>query len=1051
MTSLPTFSRRRWQTLAALVCVGFVAILSGRAQAPATGIIQGRVYNPATQEYVRNAEVRLEGSNQVTYTENDGSFQFREVAPGPAVIAVSYSGYVPARDAFTVTAGQIAAREINLTSTAASPPAAGRDGVVQLSAFTVSTEREGNAKAIMEQRRNMDITTSVSSDIFGDVTDGNVGEFLKYLPGVDLDYVESEARGPKLGGMEGQYVGVSFDGITTASADANRGGGDASRATSFEGFSITSIESIEISRTRSAESDASSPAGTINMKTRRAFDRKGRRIGFNGSFNFNSEEFHLQRTMGPGEGANYKVKPNLSLEYSESFLNQRLGLLLSASRANSYTEQYSFANTYNRNPTTADPRPMVIRQIDFKDGPKFITKDALMLTADFRATRNLVLSFNAIYTYTEGEFWNRNFTFIAANDNANVNNGRSRVTGDGMLTVGTARTTANTVPAVNNGGGSSSKLTYTRTFAPKFEYKRNAWVFDGALAFSRSVNNYEALERGFAEAESTNLASDWIATRPHRESWEWTIRQTSGPDWYNLGNWAGGTRVENSAREWATEIWNAQLNAQWVLPFLRKFATKVKFGGKWNEESRDNNNEDAWNVWRYIGPGGDVMTGRNATTGVPTITTSGNWANLGFVAPHEFDTGTTNGLTVYNLAGVQGMPPRADRNRMGALFKSHPELFVHTGTPDNYYNSFITNKRDFRQTVTSGYGQADVRVTSKLNVRAGVRWERTQNAVTEFDPRLRDEVTAAGFPVNTSGRATTVPGLQYQYQSLPRITREADYANFFPSVSARYYLLRDLEFQAGYSKAISRPPIDNLTGLWNIIEDANGVTQRVDAPNPALLPEKIKKYDARLAYYFGARGSRSPGQISLGVSQFDIMNLRETHDYTAEEFGVDDPDYADYTFRSTRNSDRSRRNRNLEFSYQQTLGFLPEKLRGTSFNVAYTRSYANSRRNGLAPHRITSRLGYAYRRFNGSLGMVWIDDRPDGNYGRFRPEQTQFDLSVTWKLTNRYSLYVQGRNITGQPVKWMESPPGAIEGESPALRQFQEYGSNWVVGLRGTF
>jgi outer membrane receptor protein involved in Fe transport len=100
---------------------------------------------------------------------------------------------------------------------------------------------------------------------------------------------------------------------------------------------------------------------------------------------------------------------------------------------------------------------------------------------------------------------------------------------------------------------------------------------------------------------------------------------------------------------------------------------------------------------------------------------------------------------------------------------------------------------------------------------------------------------------------------------------------------------------------------------------------------------------------------------------------------------------------------------------------------------------------------VTSRLGYNYRRFNGSLGMVWIDDRPDGNYGFFRPEQTQFDLSLNWKLTNRYTLYVQGRNITNQVVKWMVSPPGVVEGESPALRQMQEYGSNWVFGIRGTF
>jgi hypothetical protein len=426
------------------------------------------------------------------------------------------------------------------------------------------------------------------------------------------------------------------------------------------------------------------------------------------------------------------------------------------------------------------------------------------------------------------------------------------------------------------------------------------------------------------------------------------------------------------------------------VPFLKVVTPRVKFGGKWAEESRDHNNEDAWNIWRYTGPGGDVHTGFNASTQVPAFTTSGNWNNLGFIAPHKFDTGTTNGLTVFNLAGMSGMPPRADRNRIAALFKSNPELFVHAGSADNYYNSFITNKRDFRQTVTAGYGQVDLKV-AQLLLRGGVRWERTQNAVTEWDPRQRDEVVAAGFPVNTSGRATSVAGLQYQYQSQPRVTRHSEYDNLFPSVSGKFYLLRNLELQAGYSKAIGRPPIDNLTGLWSIVEDAAGITQRVDAPNPALLPEHIKKYDARLAYYVSGR---SPGQLSVSVSQFDVANLRETWDYTAEEFGIDDPEFADYTFRSTRNSTQRRRNRNLEFSYQQTMGFLPDKFRGTSFNVAYTRSYASARRNGLAPHRLSTRLGYAYRRFNGSLGMVWIDRRPDGNYGFYRPEQTQFDTSL---------------------------------------------------------
>jgi len=118
------------------------------AQSPGTGTVQGRVYNPASREYVRNAEVRLEGTNQVTYTENDGSFSFRNVPAGAASVSVTYTGYNSVQESFTVTAGQTAMREINLVSAAAG--GAGKDGVVQLQAFTVSTEREGNAKAIME-------------------------------------------------------------------------------------------------------------------------------------------------------------------------------------------------------------------------------------------------------------------------------------------------------------------------------------------------------------------------------------------------------------------------------------------------------------------------------------------------------------------------------------------------------------------------------------------------------------------------------------------------------------------------------------------------------------------------------------------------------------------------------------------------------------------------------------------------------------------------------------------------------------------------------------
>ncbi|MDO8543595.1 MAG: TonB-dependent receptor, partial [Opitutaceae bacterium] len=842
-------------------------------------------------------------------------------------------------------------------------------------------------------------------------------------------------------------------------ADSVRGGGEAGRATSLEGFAITAVESIEISRTTSADSDGDSPAGTINMKTKRAFDRKGRAFTYNFGLNFNGEEYTWKKVPDARDNPAYRWKPNWQLGYSESFLDQRFGILLSASHAASYTEENPVTMSYNRNNVSAaDPRPSVIRQIDIQDGGKFIIKDALLLTADWKATPRLVLSLNLIYSYFEGEFWSRSFTFLAANDNANVNNGRSTVGGDGRLTViAPPRTATANVATLNSAGGSSAKLVYTRQLSPRFEYKVGPWVVDGAVALSRSVNNYESLERGFSQNEGGGVPSGWTATRPNQESWEWTIRQNSGADWFDLRSFTntdvrnGGTRVANDDRTWITEKWTGTLNARWMVPFLEKFPTVLKFGSKWDEESRRNNIHTPVNIWSYIGPGGNT-TAVSPTTGAIQNVTFGNWANVGpqFISSYPYDMGTTNALTAFNINGVQGVPPRVSRGEVADLFHAHPEQFVNTSTPEDYYTAFIANARSFRQTITAGYTQADVRLTAKLQVRFGGRLEQTENALTEFDPLTRAQVIAAGYPVNApgtlNGRALTVEGMKYQFESQPRVTRHSKYHNWFPSFLMKYQILPNLEFQAGVNKGISRPPIDNLTGLWTVNESSLIVT----APNPTLQPEYHKVYQSRFAYYFGGA---SPGQLSLAFSQDTARNFIQTFNYSASEFGVEDPDFAAYTFRSTRNSAEFQKFRNMDWNYSQTLGFLPsEYLRGISVGFTYSRSYANLRRPRITPHRVTSRLGYAYNRFNGSLNMVWSDDKPsDNTYGRIMGAMAKFDLTLGWRLTRYASLYVQARNITNEVDRYYESPLGVEEGRQRYLRQMEEYGSNWVFGIKGQF
>ena len=123
----------------AFLLLSALASSPATAQTGTTGTVQGHVFNPATKEYVRDAEVRLEGTSQVTYTSNDGFFQFLNVPAGQAKISVVFTGYNTATESVNVTAGQPAVSEISLTSTAAAPAAVAKDsGIVKLEAFSVS-------------------------------------------------------------------------------------------------------------------------------------------------------------------------------------------------------------------------------------------------------------------------------------------------------------------------------------------------------------------------------------------------------------------------------------------------------------------------------------------------------------------------------------------------------------------------------------------------------------------------------------------------------------------------------------------------------------------------------------------------------------------------------------------------------------------------------------------------------------------------------------------------------------------------------------------------
>lgn len=981
----------------------FAAVTTCLAQSSgsATGAVTGRVLNATTKDYVSSAEVRIQGTQLATRTESDGSYRLLGVPAGPAVVTVTYTGSATERSSIQVETGRTVTLDFELKSATFGSPGAAND-VLKLGAFVVSSEREGNAKAIMEQRNSMNLTNSVSSDVFGDVAEGNVGEFLKNMPGVDIEYVGPDSRGPRLRGFDPQYIGVSVDGFKMASGDASQGAGDGARSFSFDQVSVNSIDRIEVNYTTSADQDANAPAGTINLKTKRAFERKGRRVSWQVNVMANGDDLDLGPSYGPADKKTYKYRPGGILEFSDQFFNSRLGVVLNLSESNQYALQWRANYTYNATTTAADPRPRVITGVAFLQQPKFSERFTPTLTLDFKATEHLVLSFTAMYNYYDTVFDGRTANFTAPN--------RAAVSGDGLTSF--AFMGASLALSQNH----SHKVVDTTTFTPKLEYRRGPLQVDAAFNYSISTNQYVGLGRTGPVNTPTNALTGLalqLSRSGLREN-DWTLRQTGGRDFADLSGYTN-PRVNDEQRFAEDEIYQGQASAKLTLPW--RTPTWFKIGGKATEEYHRFRNPNAALTYQYNGPGGGA---------------TGSFGQVAF-PDYRWELGNAN------VASISGQAPTfPNRMYLGALFRERPELFTDISTPANFFTAYIANAVYIKERFLASYAMGNTKL-GPVQLQAGLRWEETYFAAREFEARLPAEVRAAGFAVAAgNGRATTIPGLIYQFMSRPKITRSSTYDNLFPSASAKFSLTPNLQAHLGYSSTISRPAFTNLGGVWVF----NETNQTVDVPNPNLLPERSKNYTGRLAYYFEPVGS-----VAITTFKNDISNSAFTDEFAPADFGYEnDPTYSTYRFISVGNRSGVTRVRGYTLEYSQALSFLPGALKGLNASASYTRTYASVIKPGMVPHMLGGALSFRHRRLSVGLSGKYTDATPFSATGNitYRKLRTMVDFNAGFQLTRRTSVFLQARNI-------FNAPEYRYQGDPSYVTQYVTFGPILTVGVKGAF
>jgi TonB-dependent receptor len=236
-----------------------LAAATGALQAQSTGTIAGRVTDAATQLSLAGTRVSVRGTSLETYTGQSGDYVLAGVPAGPQTVEFGYIGYAELARTAEVSAG-----------TTTRVDAAFSTETVELDKFVIKGSLVGTARAINQQRSASSLKSIVASDEIGRFPDQNAAESLQRLPGVSLYRDQGEGRFIDLRGLNYIYTAVTLNGSTLASPEL----GD--RAIALDVVPSDSLASLEVTKVPTPDMDAEGLGGTVNIRTKSAFDSAGR-------------------------------------------------------------------------------------------------------------------------------------------------------------------------------------------------------------------------------------------------------------------------------------------------------------------------------------------------------------------------------------------------------------------------------------------------------------------------------------------------------------------------------------------------------------------------------------------------------------------------------------------------------------------------------------------------------------------------------------------------------------------------------------------------------
>ncbi|MBL9214746.1 MAG: TonB-dependent receptor [Opitutaceae bacterium] len=397
-------------------CRGFFAALAlacvlpglAVAQTASTGAVTGRVQDAGSGLYLEGVEIAVEGTGLRTTTERGGGFALAGVPEGSVTITANYPGLDLGRIQVDIVGGQTATANFSL-----------RADVVQLDRFVVRTAKEGMSQAVALQKVSIQSKLVAAADQFGEISEGNVGEYLKFMPGVSIDYNVNDARGISLRGLSTAFTVVAVDGTPMAGSSSV----DDTRRFEFEQIAMNNVETTELFKTVTPDIPASATGGFVNFVTKSAFDHADvQRFTYNVSFSAPSTNLSFGKEGGVwGHDEEYTIRPSLEMNYSRK-VTDKLGVNVNYRFSEKYDD--SPRTEYTWNTTATAPTVMTTPRLNdyrVRSEQKLTHREAFATKIDYLVSDRTRISLTGQWNWYDLLFTQRGpqFNFGAASTNTN--------------------------------------------------------------------------------------------------------------------------------------------------------------------------------------------------------------------------------------------------------------------------------------------------------------------------------------------------------------------------------------------------------------------------------------------------------------------------------------------------------------------------------------------------------------------------------------------------------------------------------------------------------